>query len=144
MIWQDIVLMIGGFGFSLALIPAVRSKDKPPRSSCLMTGSILGIFAITYATLGLWLAFLSTMVTTGNIHPAFRGILFVGVHIKAATDLCCVGLAFNVQGRSKLAIIAYPLPLLIELGLGSFLTHQCFSISTWNRVEFPYFISYCL
>ena len=64
MVWQDLVLMLGGFGFSFALIPAVRSREKPPRSSCLMTGSILGIFAVTYATLGLWLAFSSTIITT--------------------------------------------------------------------------------
>ena len=65
MIWQDLVLMLGGFGFSIALIPAVKAREKPPRSSCLMTGSILGIFAVIYATLGLWLAFSSTIITAG-------------------------------------------------------------------------------
>ena len=61
--WQDIVLMAGGFGFSLALIPAVRHKEKPPVSTSLTTFLILVTFSIAYATLGLWLAFLSGVFT---------------------------------------------------------------------------------
>lgn len=64
MIWQDILLMIGGFGFSVALFPAVRAREKPPRSTCLLTGTILASFTIAYATLGLWLAFVATLVTS--------------------------------------------------------------------------------
>lgn len=63
MIWQDILLMLGGFGFVIALIPAVTSKSKPPRSTCLVTGGILYLFCAAYATLGLWLAFSATMIT---------------------------------------------------------------------------------
>lgn len=64
MIWQDIVLMVGGLGFSIALIPTVRGKAKPAKSTCLATGSILAAFAVVYSTLGLWLAFGGTAATT--------------------------------------------------------------------------------
>ena len=65
MIWQDLVLMLCGFGFSIALIPAVKAKEKPPKSSCLMTMIMLAIFCVCYATLGLRLAFISTLTTLG-------------------------------------------------------------------------------
>lgn len=64
MIWQDVLLMFGGFGFVVALIPAVRSQSKPPRSTCAMTGGILALFCLAYATLGLWLAFIATAITS--------------------------------------------------------------------------------
>ena len=60
MIWQDVLLMLGGFGFSIALLPAIKSKEKPPRSTCLITAVILESFCIAYSTLGLWLAFGAT------------------------------------------------------------------------------------
>lgn len=63
MIWQDIILMLGGFGFVIALVPAVRNREKPPVSTSLMTGSILVIFVICYAALDLWLAFVATITT---------------------------------------------------------------------------------
>lgn len=62
MIWQDVLIMIGGFGFSIALIPALKAKDKPPRSTCLVTGGILASFCLAYSTLGLWLAFSATII----------------------------------------------------------------------------------
>ena len=63
MIWQDVILMVGGFGFALALIPAVRAKNKPPRLTCLATGCLLLAFVVCYATLGLWLAAQSGALT---------------------------------------------------------------------------------
>ena len=65
MIWQDLVLMLGGFGFSAALIPAVRAKEKPPLLTSCMTASILTSFALVYLTLGLWLAFIAGSITAG-------------------------------------------------------------------------------
>lgn len=62
--WQDYVLMAGGFLFAVALYPAVKGKEKPPKSTSLLTGSVLLVFSIVYATLGLWLAFASTIITT--------------------------------------------------------------------------------
>jgi len=54
--WQDFVLMAAGFLFAPALIPIVRSKAKPPRSSCIMTIIPLATICSIYITLELWLA----------------------------------------------------------------------------------------
>lgn len=54
MSWQDLVLGAGQLLFSLALVPALRSPAKPPRSTCVLTGSVLLAFAATFATLGFW------------------------------------------------------------------------------------------
>ncbi len=62
--WQDLVLMIGGFGFFMALLPSVFGKRKPECLSSLITGSILLIFSIVYGTLGLWLAFTATLLVS--------------------------------------------------------------------------------
>lgn len=59
LIWQDIVIMIACFGFALALIPSIRSKQKPARSSCLLTIVLLTAIAVCFATLELWLSFAS-------------------------------------------------------------------------------------
>jgi len=61
--WQDVVLMLGGFGFVVALLPAVRSSKKPPISTSLSTGLILTSFCVVYGSLGLWLAFIATGMT---------------------------------------------------------------------------------
>jgi len=63
MIWQDALLMIGGFGFALALISTIKSKEKPHVKTSAITGSILITFLIAYSTLGLWLAFTATSFT---------------------------------------------------------------------------------
>lgn len=55
--------MFGGLGFAAALIPCLRSKDKPALTTSLMTGGILTVFTAVYFTLGLWLAFSATLVT---------------------------------------------------------------------------------
>ena len=64
MIWQDIVFMIGGFIFSIALVPSILGENKPARLSCAITGIILAVYCVLYATLGLWLAFSSGMLTS--------------------------------------------------------------------------------
>ncbi len=58
--WQDWILMITGFGFTLALIPAVRRP--PSKMACLLTAVLLLINGIAVATLELWLAFSATML----------------------------------------------------------------------------------
>lgn len=63
LIWQDIVLTVVGFGFSLALIPTIMSKDKPPKLTCLLTGVGLLVNAVCVVTLDLWLAFASTLLS---------------------------------------------------------------------------------
>ena len=64
MIWQDIVLMVGSFIFSIALIPTVRGKDKPALSTSLLTSGVLSVFVICFFTLGLYLAAISGILTT--------------------------------------------------------------------------------
>lgn len=61
--WQDIVIAFGGFAFSLALIPSIRGKDKPPVVTSLLTGFFLYIFAICFATLKMWLSMSSEIVS---------------------------------------------------------------------------------
>ncbi len=63
MIWQDILMMVGGFIFSVALLPSVLGKEKPARSSCLITGTILTSYVVAMATLGLWLSAGATVLT---------------------------------------------------------------------------------
>ena len=70
--WQDYVFMIGSFTFSLALIPAIRHKDKPPIKTSLSTAIVLAVFSVCYVTLGLWLAMIANTLTT-----AYWFILFI-------------------------------------------------------------------
>ena len=62
--WQDWVLMIGGFGFAIGLLPAILGRDKPSLYSSIITGIILLIFGVVYVSLGLWLAFTSTILVS--------------------------------------------------------------------------------
>ncbi len=59
MIWQDVVIMVSCFGFTIALIPSIRSNQKPARSSCTITVLLLILCAVSFATLKLWLSFLA-------------------------------------------------------------------------------------
>ena len=61
--WQDILMMAGGFGFAIALIPSVRSTAKPIKSTCLITGAILTCYVVAMATLGLVLSAIGTGLT---------------------------------------------------------------------------------
>ena len=61
--WQDILIMIGGFCFSIALIPTVLAVEKPTLFTSLLTGIILYSFCVAYISLRLKLAFIATMIT---------------------------------------------------------------------------------
>ena len=61
--WQDWVLMIGGFAFSASLLHSILSKHKPSRVTSGLTFLTLVAFWICYASLGLWLATISTGLT---------------------------------------------------------------------------------
>jgi hypothetical protein len=61
--WQDIIITIGTFIFAIALIPTLRSKDKPPVSTSLTTGITLIVFALTFASLGLWFSCIMNLFT---------------------------------------------------------------------------------
>lgn len=60
--WQDIILSVGQYIFVIALLPSVFGKDKPALSSSLLTGSILAVFSVVYATLGLWSSTIASVV----------------------------------------------------------------------------------
>jgi len=63
MIWQDVLMMIGGFGFALALIPSIVGERKPEKLSCAITGGILTSYVVAMATLGLLLSAIATWIT---------------------------------------------------------------------------------
>ena len=54
LIWQDVVLSVGQLVFAVALVPAIRAKEKPPLITSVMSGLVLATFAVAFATLGLW------------------------------------------------------------------------------------------
>ena len=60
--WQDIVISLGQWLMTAALIPSLLGKDKPALSSSLMTGTLIAIFGYTYFTLGLYSATVSSSV----------------------------------------------------------------------------------
>jgi len=62
MIWQDVVISVGVFVLMVALIPSLRSKNKPAKTTSLLTGVILTVYFVCFATLGLWLAAISELV----------------------------------------------------------------------------------
>jgi len=64
MAWQDVVFSIGQWIFIIALLPSVFGKDKPAFSSSVITGSVLGVFALTFATLSLWVSAFSTTLVS--------------------------------------------------------------------------------
>lgn len=65
MTWQDIIFGIGQWIFVIALVPSVLGKDKPALASSVLTGTVLAIFAVTYMTLSLWAAGVSTLLVAG-------------------------------------------------------------------------------
>ncbi|MFO0781294.1 MAG: hypothetical protein U0524_00170 [Candidatus Saccharimonadales bacterium] len=54
--WQDYVLAVGAFFFSIALIPSLRGSQKPAVLTSVLTAITLAIFAVTFVTLDLWLS----------------------------------------------------------------------------------------
>lgn len=57
--WQDWVFSIGNWIFSIALIPAILDKEKPPVSTSLTNTVVLFVMAFTFSTLTLWLSAIS-------------------------------------------------------------------------------------
>ena len=54
--WQDWAMSIGAFAILLSLVPTIRGDQKPALTTSVMSVVILGLFAFTMATLGLWLS----------------------------------------------------------------------------------------
>jgi hypothetical protein len=53
MSWQDAVIAVGQVIFVIALIPALLGQEKPPRSTCWVTGVTLASNAVALLSLGL-------------------------------------------------------------------------------------------
>jgi len=53
LIWQDFVFTGGAFTLALALLPTVFADSKPPRITCVLTASVLSLFAGAFMTLSL-------------------------------------------------------------------------------------------
>jgi hypothetical protein len=60
--WQEIVLTLGQIVFIIALLPSIFSKDKPEIWTSVLTGAVAFSIAITYLTLSLPLAAISTFL----------------------------------------------------------------------------------
>ncbi len=54
--WQDYLFMVGNFILGAALIPTILAKEKPTLLTSGLTGGILFLYCMTFATLGLFLA----------------------------------------------------------------------------------------
>ena len=61
--WQDWVLSIGGFVLLASLMPTVIGPHKPALTTSIMSATIIFIFGVTLATLGLWL---TAVANVGN------------------------------------------------------------------------------
>lgn len=59
--WQDYVIGITQWIFLIALIPSIlHPTNKPPFSTSTLTGTLLLILALTYGSLGLMTALISS------------------------------------------------------------------------------------
>jgi len=63
MLWQDWVFSVGTWVFAIALVPAIRAKEKPPLKTSIPTAFFLYLFAVTYFTLSLRLSAFSSFLT---------------------------------------------------------------------------------
>jgi hypothetical protein len=62
---QDLIFTVGSLIFVVALVPSLRSPhNKPALSTSVVTGIVLAVFALTYATLALWFSTIATALTS--------------------------------------------------------------------------------
>ena len=63
LIWQDVVLMIGGFIFAPSLVVSIIQETNIPIMTSLPTALVLTVFVGCYITLKLRLAAFATSLT---------------------------------------------------------------------------------
>lgn len=63
MTWQDLVLATCSLCFTVAIVPAIRSPQKPPLATSAMNAGVLAIFSGTLATLSLWYSAVTALTT---------------------------------------------------------------------------------
>ncbi|MFW6283209.1 MAG: hypothetical protein ACOC1P_04125 [Minisyncoccales bacterium] len=61
MIWQDLVISIGEWIFIVSLMFSIFSKNKPSIYTSLTTGIVLTFFGISFFTLNLYMAGVSSL-----------------------------------------------------------------------------------
>lgn len=59
--WQDIIISLGQWVMTAALLPSIFSERKPAISSSLLTGTVIVAFGVAYASLGLVSSVLSSV-----------------------------------------------------------------------------------
>lgn len=73
--WRDVVLAVGGVFLTLYLVPVVFSNNKkPPVSTALVYGIVLGSYGMVYCSFGayfaagtVWMQSLLWFVVTGQV-----------------------------------------------------------------------------
>ena len=63
MIWQDLVFAGGASLFSIALIPTIRSNEKPPLATTVPTALALFVFSATSLTLDLFFTAVTQVIS---------------------------------------------------------------------------------
>ena len=61
--WQDYIITIGLIVFSIALLPSVFGKQKPPLLTSIPTALVQFVFSVTFATLNLWFSAISQLIS---------------------------------------------------------------------------------
>jgi hypothetical protein len=64
MAWQDIVISIAQLSFIFALLPSIRSKDKPATATSIMNAVLIFTIATCLLTLKLWFSAASAYIVT--------------------------------------------------------------------------------
>lgn len=73
MSWQDIVLGVGSVGFVIALLPAMKNRQKPPVSTCSINTVILISIICVYISFQLWLTvFIQIIITFQWIYIGWK------------------------------------------------------------------------
>jgi hypothetical protein len=61
--WQDVIIAAGSVVIVAGLLPSVFGSHKPAAPTSIITFLVLSAFAISYATLKLWYATITTAMT---------------------------------------------------------------------------------
>ena len=64
LLWQDVVLTAGQIFFVFALIPMLRSAQKPPLITAVAHGLILASFGVVFASLSLWFSTVAVLLAS--------------------------------------------------------------------------------
>ncbi|GAC1388081.1 MAG: hypothetical protein NVS1B7_7710 [Candidatus Saccharimonadales bacterium] len=60
--WQDVVLAVCIFGFNVALVPSVLSKQKPAIPTSVLTASFQVTILTVYINLHLWYSAVMSLI----------------------------------------------------------------------------------